>query len=138
MAAGEDTTVPDSPPGPDGKTADFRPSAPLNDEEKADQEAEADARTADAKDGGNTGGTVPTIGRIVLFRNPGLRIAANGADEVPAIITRVWGETGQVNLTAFLDNAPPQPFTSIQFKDLDKGQTPYDSGDRAWRWPPRD
>ena len=98
--------TPETAPGPTPSVAEMRPSKPLNEEEEKQQE-EMEAKQKEAVESGEaTGGQKPTIGRIVLFRNPGLRIQANGADEVPAIITRVWSN-GLVNLTAFLDNAPP-------------------------------
>jgi hypothetical protein len=49
----------------------------------------------------------PSLGRIVLFRSE----PANGVNEHPAIITRVWSDTC-VNLTVFLDAGAPFIATS--------------------------
>ncbi len=69
----------------------------------------------------------PSIGRIVLFRGE----KSNGANEHPAIVTRVWSDTC-VNLTVFLDNGAPFVVTSAtQDEDVESGSL------RAWRWPPR-
>jgi hypothetical protein len=54
----------------------------------------------------------PTIGRIVLIGG----LAANGSNEHPAIITRVWGERGDawmINATVFADLMTPQLLGSI-------------------------
>ena len=71
----------------------------------------------------------PSPGRIVLFRSA----TANGQDEHPAIVTRVWSDTC-VNLVVFLDNVPiPLSRTSVvQNEDLTQGDQLH-----AWRWPPR-
>ena len=74
----------------------------------------------------------PTIGRIVLFKSKDVKELGNHAEEVPAIITRVWSENC-VNLTVFRDFAEPLLQTSVTYaEDLDA------SGQHsAWRWPPR-
>jgi hypothetical protein len=52
----------------------------------------------------------PSVGRIVLvFADPKLN---NGADEAPAIITRVFSDTC-VNVTVFPDATTPYPRTSV-------------------------
>jgi hypothetical protein len=64
--------------------------------------------------------TTPTPGGIVTLR--GLYARSNGADECPAMITRVWGEVDgeqgpegwSINATAFPDAKMPQPATSVR------------------------
>lgn len=74
----------------------------------------------------------PSIGRIVLFKSKEPNDLGNGAEEVPAIITRVWSEQ-MVNLTVFRDNAAPITKTSVGYADdLDASGNYF-----AWRWPPR-
>lgn len=53
----------------------------------------------------------PTIGRFVTLR--GLYARSNGADECPAVITRVWPDN-VINVTAFPDAKSPQPVTSVK------------------------
>lgn len=68
----------------------------------------------------------PTIGRIVLYRG----VTSNGAEEHPAIVTRVWSDIC-VNLHVLLDNATPVSKTSVvQDEEMKQPQ--------GWRWPPRD
>lgn len=73
----------------------------------------------------------PTIGRIVLFKSNDPSQLGNGAEEVPAIVTRVWSDSC-VNLTVFRDFAPPLSVTSVNMADdfAASGQGV------AWRWMP--
>jgi len=55
--------------------------------------------------------TAPLVGRMVRVIGPVAE--ANGADEAPAIITRVWSDT-MVNVTVFPDNADVRRATSVR------------------------
>lgn len=74
----------------------------------------------------------PSIGRIVLFKSRDQSDLGSTADEVPAIITRVWSNTC-VNLQVFRDADTPLAQTSVTLaEDFEaSGQS------CAWRWPPR-
>lgn len=72
----------------------------------------------------------PTVGRIVLFRSQRHLDMGNGALEVPAIVTRVWGPNC-VNLQVFRDAEPPAPVTSVMYDDGE--QLSVHAG---WRWMP--
>lgn len=58
----------------------------------------------------------PSVGRIVIVESS--VVASNGTDIAPAIITRTWGENlgggHTVNVTAFPDNAPARPVSSVR------------------------
>lgn len=71
-----------------------------------------------------------SIGRIVLFKSQNLSDMGNGATEVPAIITRVWGDA-MVNLLVFRDGTDPLTKTSVGREDAHPGSS------YSWRWPPR-
>lgn len=56
----------------------------------------------------------PSIGRMVTVKG----VESNGANVQPAMITRVWGEFGGVeivNLMLFPDAAAPYPRTGVPF-----------------------
>lgn len=75
----------------------------------------------------------PTPGRIVLFKSKDqTQIGIHStADEVPAIVTRVWSDT-TVNLTVFRDADSPVTVSSVSMAD--DFET---SGQHcAWRWMP--
>ncbi len=72
----------------------------------------------------------PTIGRIVLFKSTDPDEMGNGAEEVPAIITRVWSDKC-VNLQVMRDNEHPIAVTSCVLEDDQGGCS------QTWRWPPR-
>lgn len=84
--------------------------------------------------------TTPAPGRIVLFP---LHLAqdlaaSNGAEVVPAIITRAWSAT-MVNVMVFLDGPMPVWRTSVP---LYAGPDEYAEAKAAGRplgcyWPPR-
>lgn len=70
----------------------------------------------------------PSIGRIVIVPSN-----HNSATEAPAIITRVWPDTGLINVRVMNENeAAPEWRTSVKLHD-EKPETP---GHDAW-WPPR-
>lgn len=72
----------------------------------------------------------PTVGRIVIFRQPVNEEPVNGMREHPAIITRVWSND-LVNLHVFYDGAPSAARTSVVRAD-DVDLTGY-----TWHWPER-
>lgn len=55
---------------------------------------------------------MPQLGQIVLFHLGPQEADVNGARVFPAIVTRVWSETG-VNLFVFYDGAKAQARTSV-------------------------
>jgi hypothetical protein len=69
----------------------------------------------------------PTIGRIVIYHQPKSEEPVNGSRDHPAIITRVWSETG-VNLQVFFDAGVAQPRTSVCRDDIG-------GGCGYWTWP---
>ncbi|MEW6332455.1 MAG: hypothetical protein AB1560_13440 [Pseudomonadota bacterium] len=77
----------------------------------------------------------PTVGRIVIYKQPAHEAPINGSREHPAIITRVWqtdSEESSVNLQVFFDAGTPEPRTSV---------LPASRGDDQcgnWDWPKRD
>jgi hypothetical protein len=73
----------------------------------------------------------PSIGRIVIYRQPDTELPINGTREHPAIVTRAWSERC-VNLTVFLDGCSPVPVTSVE--RIDDGTPDQQAG---WRWPER-
>lgn len=78
------------------------------------------------------GSRLPTLGRIVLYRQPASEQPVNGGSVHPAVITRVHSDE-LVNLTVFFDAAPPAPRTSILSKAAAGGDM---SGSPFWDWPP--
>ena len=60
----------------------------------------------------------PSPSRIVMLK--GARVATNGTDRCPAIVTRVWGTepstdgSWTLNTTAFPDAAPSHAVTSVK------------------------
>lgn len=72
----------------------------------------------------------PSMGRIVMVNaDPDEN---NGADQAPAVITRVWSDT-LVNVRVFLDaDTTPEWRTSVKLHDA----RPETVGHDAW-WPPR-
>jgi hypothetical protein len=67
----------------------------------------------------------PTIGRIVIFRGPGI----GAADEAPAIITAVH-KRGFVSMTVFPPHSNPFPANDVPL-DADG------AGGTCWHWPER-
>jgi len=73
----------------------------------------------------------PTLGRIVIYRQPENEEPVNTQREHPAIITTVFTERC-VNLCVFFDAAWPQPVTSVELIE------PHtDDAAMGWRWPER-
>lgn len=70
---------------------------------------------------------LPTIGRIVLYRDKDLY-----DKEQPAIITRVW-DVNVVNLTVFADGLSPKPESSVTYNEVVAVEDRHN-----WRWPPRE
>ena len=70
---------------------------------------------------------VALLGQTVLFKSLHASEMGNGADEVPAIVTRVWGPH-TVNLTVYGDNIPPASITSVTYDAEPTGQS------RSWRF----
>lgn len=74
----------------------------------------------------------PTVGRIVLVRGAAV-VGTDPAREVPAIVTRVWGQNC-INVRVFRDDydGGDLGLTSLTFND--------DVADRSshanWRWMP--
>ena len=73
----------------------------------------------------------PTIGRMVVYRQPERESPVNGTRFHPAVITRVWGHD-IVNLTVFFDTHPPRPVPSVLHT--------CDAAEHvdAWDWPARE
>ena len=84
----------------------------------------------------------PSIGRIVLMPVDAINLPSNGADVVPAIITRVWND-GLVNVQAFLDGGLGVAKTSVHlYEDEAAAEAGAPSATRAFAelrcyWPPR-
>jgi hypothetical protein len=74
----------------------------------------------------------PTLGRVVLFRSQDGEHLGNGAQEVPAIITRVWTDTC-VNVLVMRDASSPLALTSVSYAEDFEASGQW----TAWRWPPR-
>jgi hypothetical protein len=74
-------------------------------------------------------GIMPTIGRIVLFRDKSYT-DIYGLPEYPAIVTRVW-DTNVINLTIFIDGLSPKFESSVVYNEQVS-----DSDAHCWRWPP--
>lgn len=72
----------------------------------------------------------PTCGRTVVYVQPADELPVNGTREHPAIITRVWGDTG-VNLQVLFDAGDVAPRTSVRMIDAARP----DAG--GWKWPER-
>jgi hypothetical protein len=64
----------------------------------------------------------PSICRFVVLRGP--RARGNGAQECPAVITRVWSDD-MVNVTAFVDCGSPQAVTSVPLFATEKAAQAY-------------
>lgn len=77
----------------------------------------------------------PTIGRVVIYKQPAAEQPINGTREHPAIITRVWQtdkpDSG-VNLQVFFDGSSVSARTSVLHASRGDDQ----SGN--WDWPKRD
>lgn len=83
---------------------------------------------------------IPSLGRIVIVQGP----ESNGANQHPAIVTRVWGEKGEdtrnapvfINATVFEDMATPKLHGTIPLYDtFEEGEA---STNRVFAfWPPR-
>lgn len=74
----------------------------------------------------------PTIGRIVHFVVPNEHAieANNGAKEVPAMVTNVFGDGTLVNLKVFTDGVYDTWRTSVHYSEE---KVPY-----SWHWPERE
>ena len=67
----------------------------------------------------------PTIGRVVIFNVPeDMKPKVNFADQLPAIIVRVWTE-GVVNLKIITDG----------FEDIWQTSVAKGSDVNQWQWP---
>jgi hypothetical protein len=70
----------------------------------------------------------PSIARMVIVPS-----TSNGATEAPAVITRVWPDTGLINVKVLHDmDGAPEWRTSVVLHD----ERPEKPGHDAW-WPPR-
>jgi len=84
----------------------------------------------------------PSVGRIVLMPVDAINLPSNGAEVVPAIITRVWSDS-LVNVQAFLDSGPVVAKTSVKLYDTaEDAAAGAPSAQRAYAelrcyWPPR-
>ena len=81
----------------------------------------------------------PSIGRTVIVRG----IESNGANEHPAVITRVWGpgdpaagDDVRVNVTVFLDAHAPQNWGSVRLCESQE-EAERIGGPVSAFWPPR-
>lgn len=78
-------------------------------------------------------GQKPTVGRIVHYVPGGNDPPHNGAEVLPAIITRVWSDTC-VNLRVFNDGLWD---SGGQGNDFWVSSAMSGTGMREWTWPPR-
>lgn len=84
----------------------------------------------------------PSVGRIVLVPVDALHLQANGAEVLPAIITRVWSDS-VVNLQVFVDAGAVVSKTSAKLYDTpEAAEAGASSAERAYAelrcfWPPR-
>lgn len=85
----------------------------------------------------------PSVGRIVLVPVDALRVPSNGAEVLPAIITRVWSDT-MVNLHVFVDAVSGTlAKTSVKLYDTpEAAEVGAANDDRVYAelrcfWPPR-
>jgi hypothetical protein len=62
----------------------------------------------------------PKVGETVLFKSKKANEMGNGAEEVPAIVTRVWTEA-TVNLLVIRDGDEPLTRTSVSFEGFARG-----------------
>lgn len=83
----------------------------------------------------------PFLGAIVIYRMADYekdQINNNGSDEMPAIVTRVWGTNAQsaINLKCLPDNTGTFWRTSVQHQTFGvvDGQSLMAQGG-SWRWP---
>ncbi len=83
----------------------------------------------------------PFLGAIVIYRLADYeksQINNNGSDEMPAIVTRVWGTNAQsaINLKCLPDNTGTFWRTSVQHQTFGflNGKTVMAQGG-SWRWP---
>lgn len=84
--------------------------------------------------------TKPSLGRIVLLPliNDFDRAASNGAEVVPAIITRVWSDS-MVNVVTLLDGPVTAWKTSVPLYETPDGYAEAVAAGRPFGcyWPPR-
>lgn len=83
----------------------------------------------------------PYLGAIVIYRIADYekgQINNNGSDEMPAIVTRIWGRnaTSAINLKCLPDNTGTFWRTSVQHQTfgVDGGNAVMAQGG-SWRWP---
>jgi hypothetical protein len=83
----------------------------------------------------------PFLGAIVIYRVADYekdQINNNGSDEMPAIVTRVWGPNAQsaINLKCLPDNTGTFWRTSVQHQTFGvaDGKSVMAQGG-SWRWP---
>jgi len=83
----------------------------------------------------------PYLGAIVIYRMADYekgQINNNGSDEMPAIVTRIWGTNAQsaINLKCLPDNTGTFWRTSIQHQTfgVENGKAVMAQGG-SWRWP---
>lgn len=84
----------------------------------------------------------PSVGRIVLMPADCVNMPVNGAEVLPAIITRVWSDE-MINVQVFIDSGPTVAKTSVKLYDTaeaaEAGQANVDRAYAQLRcyWPPR-
>lgn len=83
----------------------------------------------------------PFLGAIVIYRLADYekgQINNNGTDEMPAIVTRIWGKDAQnaINLKCLPDNTGTFWRTSVQHQTfgIADGKSVMAQGG-SWRWP---
>jgi len=83
----------------------------------------------------------PFLGAVVIYRVADYekdQINNNGSDEMPAIVTRIWGPNAQsaINLKCLPDNTGTFWRTSVQHQTfgIADGKSVMAQGG-SWRWP---
>lgn len=84
---------------------------------------------------------MPYVGAIVIYHvSDSEKTQNNYADEMPAIVTRIWGETpgSVINLKCLPDGTGTFWRTSINHQRLGSADGPVMAQGASWRWPDED
>ena len=84
---------------------------------------------------------MPYVGAVVIYHvADSEKVQNNHADEMPAIVTRIWGTTPSacINLKCLPDGTGTFWRTSINHQRLGKADGPVMAQGASWRWPDED